>query len=433
MWSRAPLGDAGAQRVGVEPVLDAEDAADGVEGEPEAQVDRRQEPHRHDHDQGELGVEGEQPDRCDLDRAEAQLQRAAVPTGADLQEAAAADDPRVDGEADPGGQLELDVDRVVAVVDRGEVEPQAEPGAVDHGLDGVAEAGVDRAADVDRVRDAGGQLDGDLADVERARLGTRGQYDAGAGAAGEGEPVGGVRPEDDVCVDRARGATQQLLEVGPDARFESVECERQGEQRRRPVEPEASRQPGAGVAELERRRGQGLGGTVEGVDEGVPVGHEPRDGGGEAELLRESGRGGTGPVGSVEEKRRQRRAADLVGRLVDRGQRVADVGRAADEVAGGQVGCGQVELGSRRREPGGDDPGAVVEARDSSSLDEGGDITEDRRTHLVEAAPDVAQPGRHELVGQRHWPPSHDGLCQQSNVLRRGRQRWPRPAGLVCS
>ena len=41
MLSSAPAGQLGAQRVGVQPVLDAEHAADRVEREPEAQVDRR--------------------------------------------------------------------------------------------------------------------------------------------------------------------------------------------------------------------------------------------------------------------------------------------------------------------------------------------------------------------------------------------------------
>ena len=121
------------------------------------------EPHRHHDDQGEVGFEREQADRRDLDRPEPQLQRAAVPAGRTPQEAAAADDPRVDGQPDPGRRLELDGERVVAAGDRAGVDRAARTPAPST----VALMTSPRSALIvlptSIASGAGGQLDGDLA------------------------------------------------------------------------------------------------------------------------------------------------------------------------------------------------------------------------------------------------------------------------------
>ena len=198
-----------AQRVGVEAMLDPDHAADRVQREAEAQVDRGQELDGHDNDEREARLERQEADGLDLDRPEAQVERAAIAAAALAQEAAAADDPRVEAQADPGRRLEADAERVVAVRRGARVDVDVHAGAVDRGLDDAADVHVQRAGDVDRVGDRARQLKPDLAQVQRPELGVRGQHDALGDATGQRQPVGRVDAEDDVRLRRARGPAEQ--------------------------------------------------------------------------------------------------------------------------------------------------------------------------------------------------------------------------------
>ena len=382
-------------------MLDAEQAADRVEGEPEAEVDRGSEPQRHHDHQGEVGLKREQADSGDLDRAEAQLQRAAVAARADAEEPAAADDPGVYVQADPGRWLDLHRQRVVAARDRAWVDAQPHSRAVDGRLDD-AEVRVDRAADVDRV--AAGQLDGDLVQGQRAGLGARGQNHSLAGAARQSQPVAGVETDRDVRADRSgRTAEQAADRAAADAGLEPVELDGEREQRRPAVEAQLRCERGGVEPQGQRARRERLPRPGQPVHESTASDFQVGHGGRQSELLRQALRRDTTPADLVAQQLLQRLPArHLRDRLVDRISRIAQMGCPTDEVAARQARSGRIHLVPGRGEQRGHLAGVVDESGHTQRVGERVHILERRRRELGEPGACVAEGKGKQLVAQRH-------------------------------
>ena len=228
---------------------------------PKREVDRRQELDRHHDDEREARLEREQPDRLDLDRPEAQLQRAAVAAGALAEEAAAADEPGVEREADPGRRLERRPTSglLPPIALRRDRCARADPAPSTVALIDAAEVDGDRCC---RRRSCPaapcGQLERDLAQVERAELRPRRQHDARRRRRRRASARCAVSTPSTTSACTEPPAPPSRLAIGPPPTPASMprQRERRRERRAGAVDPQPRGQLGASRSRAPAERGR---------------------------------------------------------------------------------------------------------------------------------------------------------------------------------